>query len=328
LAQFSSRSHLVPDRLRTAGGNLRADVVTVSVAARFEERGIPYLLLKGPAIANWLYGPGERGYGDCDFLVSPSHIQEAVRVLQGLGFVPPVEGGWSFVGAHGTWSRADGSPAVDLHRRIWGSRVSPERTWEEVFPHKSVVHVLGKPVATMDIVGQALHIAMHAALHAGATPQVQEDLRRAIKTPGVDWVRVLGLADRLDARDALAAGLSLQPAGRALMKGLRLPMSSDLEMQLRLREGPAVALHIAELRQLRGGRRKLRSAMRRVFPTPEYMREYYDVTSTERMKLVRSYIKRLRTAAAQLYPSVVLLIQVRRSSLTRNKDQVSSDSFR
>ncbi len=67
--------------------SLYVDKLAVSIIAEFESHGIGSILLKGPAIASWLYADGtHRPYGDADLLVSPENWERAEALLQHLGF--------------------------------------------------------------------------------------------------------------------------------------------------------------------------------------------------------------------------------------------------
>ena len=73
--------------LAATGERLRIDAATVEVLERFELAGVHALVLKGPAIARWLYENGtERHYIDCDLLVGPAEFEAAEHELQSLGY--------------------------------------------------------------------------------------------------------------------------------------------------------------------------------------------------------------------------------------------------
>jgi hypothetical protein len=262
-------------RLKTAAANLRVDLVTREVAEAFDECGIPHLLLKGPSVACWLYGPGERAYVDSDLLVAPERYGDASQVLLSLGFRPPPDGGWATESADGSWLRGSGEPAVDFHRRIWGPRAQPRRVWDDAYAEKVFVCVLGRDIPTLGITARALHVLMHAVQHGGRSEQALEDLRRVVRSSEVDWVKVSGLAVSWDATSAFFAGLSLIRDDAAAL-GLAVPsLPDDLEVQARLHELPALAHHIAKVRARNGLLPQLATALRRLFPGAAYMRKRY-----------------------------------------------------
>ena len=72
--------------LLVAGRTLALDATAARVAKALGERGIRSLLLKGPSLAQWLYGDGPyRDYVDVDLLVSPEDFVGAGKVLTELG---------------------------------------------------------------------------------------------------------------------------------------------------------------------------------------------------------------------------------------------------
>lgn len=57
------------------------------VLARFHERGIPTLLLKGTALIPFVYGDfGVRSQGDADLLIPPDRVGEAAEILRNSGW--------------------------------------------------------------------------------------------------------------------------------------------------------------------------------------------------------------------------------------------------
>jgi hypothetical protein len=302
-------SYRPSSRIRTLGGSLRVDLVTVEVAEHFERRGVPYLLLKGPSIATWLYEPGERGYGDSDFLVPPDQVDRASRILSEVGFRPPVDGGWNSEVADGAWTRPQTGSAIDLHARIWGPRASPELVWREALRTAEIFTVLDCALLVMSIPARALHIAMHAAQHVALPKQVREDLARVVRRDDVDWSAVADLAERWDAQAALAAGLSLDPKGVEVLRSLDLGSATDLEVSLRLQDAPALAVHLAEVRRRRGNHAPVKSLLRRLFPSAEYMRKRYALPANGRLRLAIAYLERCRDAFIQAGPAVLSLVK-------------------
>ncbi|MFL5338345.1 MAG: nucleotidyltransferase family protein, partial [Geminicoccaceae bacterium] len=85
-------------------------------------RGIRPVLIKGPAIAQWLYDdPRERPYGDIDLLIEPDQFALAEQVMAEHGFMPDAEG---FRGSersehHERWIRPGAQEVkIELHRTL------------------------------------------------------------------------------------------------------------------------------------------------------------------------------------------------------------------
>src|SRR4051794_2286193 len=77
----------IPQGILEAAQTLSVDLLTAEVTATMRTREIRFILLKGPAIAAWLYrGAGFRPYGDCDLLLSPEQMPAAQEMLLEMGF--------------------------------------------------------------------------------------------------------------------------------------------------------------------------------------------------------------------------------------------------
>ena len=66
---------------------LALEAATAQVVGSLSGLGVRSILLKGPALAGWLYGaPDQRPYGDVDLLVAPHQFDLAETCLGPLGF--------------------------------------------------------------------------------------------------------------------------------------------------------------------------------------------------------------------------------------------------
>ena len=80
--------HSVKPETERAAQALALDAAAAEVVGALEARGIPTVLIKGPATVHWLYtnDPEVRPYADVDVLVDPSRFKVAESVLESLGF--------------------------------------------------------------------------------------------------------------------------------------------------------------------------------------------------------------------------------------------------
>ena len=112
----------------------RIDAAMVEVMGALREAGVDALVLKGVVIARWLYGEDEaRGYRDCDLLADPERFATAGRALEAIGFHLDADEAahpcsWDEARAQ-VWHRFDDEVVIDLHWRLTGTRVAPERSW-------------------------------------------------------------------------------------------------------------------------------------------------------------------------------------------------------
>src|SRR5437763_330784 len=86
---------------------LSVDALAAEVVGSLEAVGVRALLIKGPAVASWLYAPGDRTYNDVDLMVAAGDLAHAHRVLVQLGFGPVVGDG------------AVPSPSLDPTAGLW-----------------------------------------------------------------------------------------------------------------------------------------------------------------------------------------------------------------
>ena len=283
---------------RTVAANLRVDALTAEVARAFAAEGIECRLLKGAAVAAWLYSSeAPRSYSDSDLLVRPADHHSARAVLERLGFVPEVEEArmphWWREHAVG-WLRPGDSAAVDIHRSLPGVAGGDEELWDAVASPPRLITVGGAEVATLPEPGLALHVALHAAQHGpdwgGA---VTTDLERALAQTGDEtWRAAADLARRVDAVAAFATGLRVSEQGRALADRLGLPHTRPADVALRLGGAPPVALGFEQLARAGSAGARLRILARKFVPPPTFVRNWRPAAARSRTHLILAYLWR------------------------------------
>ncbi|MBA2506060.1 MAG: nucleotidyltransferase family protein [Thermoleophilaceae bacterium] len=293
--------------IATAATTLAVDATAARVTRALREAEIAAILLKGRSFADWLYDTGElRAYSDCDLLVSPEDLERAGTVLSGLGFR---RGGptlpWIGRGVE-----------VDLHDSLVGIRADRRVAWRELHAHSECVAHDGMEVDVLDGPGKTLHVALHAAQHAGYEPHVIEDLKRAIhRVDHPTWRAAARLAERLDASAAFAAALCLQADGRALLGSLDMEVRDpDVEVLLRAEAAPALALGFERLRSAAGLRAKTQVAARALFPEPGMIRYVFGLEEAGPARLGVAYLRRLGWLVPRVIPGLRAWIRARRKA--------------
>jgi hypothetical protein len=289
---------------------LEIDRVTAEVADAFHRAGIRSILLKGPALARWLYDHGsERSYVDSDLLVADEHIDEATDVLSTLGFRR------SALDLRNDWPRhavvfARSNVTVDLHRTLAGARVSPSHVWREVSTRTTPMRVGGAEVEVLSLPARALVVALHAAKDGGRVGKVNRDLQRALdRVPAMTWMEVAALAQRLQASEALAAGLRRIPDGAILATRLGLPTSLTPDLALRARTVPPLATGIDWLMTSKGARGRASLVLRKLFPPPDFLRAWTPVARRGWPGLVTAYAWRPLWVAWHGIPATLAVIR-------------------
>jgi hypothetical protein len=249
-------------RLTAGAPRQRAiDAASVEAAAEFEAAGIAVVLLKGPVIAEWLYGDGEpRWYNDCDLLLSETDLEPAGAVLTDLGYgrrARAPEDPALLAHEHSVvWFREPDDVAVELHWTLVGLQASHQAAWETLSRDTLPLTINGVQMRSLSEPGRALHLALHLAQHGRTTGQPLEDLRRGVaKVRFEAWTAARQLSARLSGDSAFAAGLRACPGGVDLAERLQLPPASRY-WTLRAEGAPRGALRLHMLTDAAGWRER------------------------------------------------------------------------
>lgn len=299
--------------------SLHLDAVTAEVVGVFRAAGVRAILLRGPAVGNWLY-PEEslRSYVDVDLLVDESTVDRAAACLAELGFADvSVEGvlpGDRPTHAR-TWFRADRA-LVDLHTTILGVRTPGVDAWAILTAESDAVTVAGLEVETLGEPARALMLALHAAQHGARSGPTLHDLQRAVdRLPFAIWQAAAALAARLDATDSLAVGLRLLPTGEAVASRLALPAESAVDVTLRASGPPPMALGFEWLSRTPGWRGKALFAARKIIPSAAFMRAWSPLARRGRIGLALAYLWRPIWLALHAGPAFLAWRRARKSAV-------------
>lgn len=271
---------------------LQVDAVTAEVVGAFRSSGIPSILLRGPAVATWLYPDEGRPYGDMDLLVPARAVSRAATCLEELGFedvsVAGVLRGDRPPHAR-TWARQR-RDLVDLHTTVVGVRLPPDDAWAILAEHTAGMNVAGMEIEILREPARALMLVLHAAQHGARSPATLEDLRRALaQLQFATWTHASSLAEQLDAADAFAAGLRLAPDGAEVADALGLPATARVDVAIRAGTAPPMALGFEWLSQTPGWRGKAALTGRKIVPSPTFMRAWSPLAGRGRAGLALAY---------------------------------------
>ena len=207
----------------------RTDLATAELFARLGRPGSRPCCSAVHAIAERLYEPGERSYGDTDVLVDTTDQRALEGVLGELGYATYIPGGYH-------WRRIRDAAEVDVHHALSGARASPAALWKRLSAHRSRVEVGGATVPTLDLEGTAVVIALHAAHHGAAVPHTLVDLERALSRFDLPvWSGASVLAGEVDGLLAFRQGLSMLPAGTRCLSAIGLAPAISVRSSLRRR---------------------------------------------------------------------------------------------
>jgi Uncharacterised nucleotidyltransferase len=302
---------------------LALDRATAEVVTALREQGVPSILLKGPAMSRWLYKEGEsRGYADIDLLVPDHGVGDAESVLHDLRFerhgLETIPGDWPRYSY--TWNRREGNINVDLHQTLVGIGVEPGRLWEVLSKATEPMEVGGRDVDVLQPGARALVLALHAAKDGPRIAKARHDLGHAVtRLPPEVWAVTTALAEQLDAKGGLAAGLRLVvPEGVHLADSLGLTAEAPPDVAIRADHGaPPLAVGLGWLLGSPGRRGKVRLVLRKTFPPVAYIRAWKPLARKGRLGLAAAYLWRPFWVAWHLGPALRAWLRVREGSSKR-----------
>jgi Uncharacterised nucleotidyltransferase len=289
------------------------DQVSIEVAAALESRGLPYLLVKGPVLSDWLYPETIRQYGDTDILVSPDDLPAAQAALRDLGFTPYREPDTIARGMppFHAWTR--NRMWVDLDCRMTGLSASPATQWQGLSREREPWRVAQSTVWTTGSAARALLLATHAAQHGIDVDGPLEDLARGIAALPFDlWREAWALARELGGQDAFGAGLRLVPSGARLADRLGLPAGSSRGVRLQALGAPPLVVGLDRLTAIRGMRGKIELMRTELLPSEEFLRWWSPIASRGRVGMFVTKIWRPVWFLLQI-PSALLTLMRSRS---------------
>ena len=277
------------------GINIAIDAVAAEVTSAFRQAGVRALLLKGPPSVRWLYESDSGRFStDVDLLVEPGSRRAAEDVLEQLSFCPLPQNIGPDEPRHArAWERDASSVEVDLHVSVAGAGAPSDEVWRVLSQQSEEVVVGGAPVEIPSAPARALLVVLHAAQHGAGWEQALRDLQRAVRLlPDDVWRVAAALANELEAMAPFAAGLELVEDGQALADRLGLPQQRTVEATLRSWTAPDLTLGIHRLTTTRGLRAKAAFLVRKLFPSPDWMRRWVPLARGGLLGLAAAYATR------------------------------------
>jgi hypothetical protein len=308
-------------RRRAVVQRLALDAAAIEAIQALGAGGIRAILLKGPAIASWLYDhPWERLYGDIDLLVAPQDHDPAAALLERLGY----RATWPLEAVNpqhaSTWTRSGVRAAqVDLHWRVPLAR-DGSASWSVLSAETEPLSLGSTTVESLSPAARAMWIALHAAQHGVGVAKPMGDLSRALeRVDEATWARAADLARRLDLLGAFAVGLRLLPAGRGLAERMSLEAVPSLEAQLRSVTPSATSIGWMHLLERGSARERLRLLAAELVPSPAFMRLWSPMARRGRVGLLGAYFVRPLWLVGQMPAALRDLARARRAAGRGNR---------
>lgn len=279
------------------------DAACREIAARLDECGHDFVMLKGATIASWLYDdPASRTYTDLDVLVSPESQAAVIEDLRGIGYRPLLDPATVLASSPEEQPLANESGVlIDLHVTLKGSKAGPGATWAALSRRTVPFDWAGTPVRCLAPPARALHLALHAANGGLADGKAARDLALGIEKldPGL-WREAAELAREIRAEEAFAAGLALLPEGRAVAARLGLGPVQDRETVMRAGSASHSALVLQQTLAATSWRQAAGRIRAHVFPSVEWMRLYQPEDATTPGRLLLARVRRPLTLLRRL----------------------------
>lgn len=294
--------------------NLAVDAAGARARGWLADEQIECVLLKGRGIAQRLYDHlWERPYSDIDLLIRLEDRERVERVLAAHGY-RRVDREGDLLGATGyahTFAGQDRS-LIDLHWNLSGIRASPASTWTALSERTTWLTIAERPARVPNDEAMALIVTLHNAHHGARWRSSEPDLERALTRLDVrDWIAAAELADRLEAREAFAAGLRLSPAGRTLADRIGVGEGIALEYQLRAGETTFGAWVVHRVLSADSPRARARALGSALFPPAGSMRQFFPLARRGRAGLTAAYLLRLLRVTVRAPQGAVDYIRAR-----------------
>lgn len=281
--------------LRQASVALALEGLAARVATAFGREGLRTILIKGPALREWLYPREVRRYSDVDLLIRPHDRGVAERVLEELEFARVAIDVLPHDRPHHarTWLARSGA-AVDLHHTLVGVEAPSETVWDVLAADTDWLELGDIKIEVLSRAGRALVVVLHAAQHGPSVEGPLEDLRRVLDRLSLgEWRAVRQLAKELQALPAMGAGLRLLPAGRTVASRLDLDEEMSVETILRSESAPTMALGFDWLSKTRGVGPRTKFLARKLVPQPAFLRAWSPLARRGRSGLAAAYVWRI-----------------------------------
>lgn len=206
------RSELEDDHITLMAHVLRLESDLLHADEALAAAGVPYLVLKGTAVAHLDYAEAaQRAFGDNDVLLPTDRFAEGMAVLLGLGYVrPAAELGPGFDVRFGKGATLIGERTeLDVHRTLamgpFGLLLRLDELWEA----PATFEIGGRQIAALGPEQRFLHACYHAVIgNAGSRLMPFRDVAEMHLYGSHDEVRLRELAASWSAEVVLARALT------------------------------------------------------------------------------------------------------------------------
>ncbi len=189
-----------------------------SLLSQMQAQGISAIPYKGPVFAAQVYGdPGLRPCSDLDLLVLPQDLRPAKELMLAQGFQMQQR----FASAREEMAhlqtdcelnfiRPQDRLLVELHWRFRPQSFPFPLELKELWSHRQMILLAGKPVPTLPMEDYLLLLCVHGAKHCWERLIWVCDIAEILRVcPDMPWVKIMAQAKRLGCARVLRLGLLL-----------------------------------------------------------------------------------------------------------------------
>lgn len=181
--------------------SLRLDARLRELAAALDAAGVPFVVLKGPALAYVQYpDPSWRPYADLDLLVRRADRRAATRVLSRFGMrrsLPEPRPGYDDRFGKAVVYRAADGIEIDLHRMLAPGAFGLWMDPEELFGSTRTFEVGQTTLRRLDGTAALLHACVHAVLGDAELRLLSlRDIAQLAHGGEVEWDRLRAWGER------------------------------------------------------------------------------------------------------------------------------------
>ncbi|MGE3277319.1 MAG: nucleotidyltransferase family protein [Vicinamibacterales bacterium] len=202
------------DAARVARRNLQLCAELAAIATACAAQGIPLVPLKGPLLAESLYGSvALRQYRDLDVLVRRGDLRRFAALLRDRGYdvdrIPSSE--LVLDNSYHLLARAPrrGGLLVEVHYSLVAHRTGHRQDYESLEPVLETRRFMGQDVQAVPREEELVYLCEHGAKHAWTRLDWIATIAERLREPSLDWDRVDHYATRVGARRRVAAALWL-----------------------------------------------------------------------------------------------------------------------
>ena len=301
---------------------LALDALAVRTWSLLTTAGIDCLLIKGPVTGLRLYPerPGRRRYTDVDLLVRVEEFDAAQDVLRNNGYrwmLAAIRDG-EYPWHETAWQASDSSDlVVDLHRGLAGVQ-NAQMLFDQLWTSRDTMDLCGTAIAIPGLAATALILALHAA-NPGRGLKPLDDIHRARETFDIDvWRDAAEIARACDAESGCRAGLELLDQGRQLADDLGLGGAVRADQWLGGRQRHRISVNLAMALDEPGTAAKIKHVLRRVLPSPGFVR-LWDVSARRGPGwLALAYLRRVGRSVLAA-PRAVIDVTIARRAVRRDQ---------